>query len=321
MNISYLEREKTMKKNVSILCQKSEFTWEQLQKLQFTGEVSFIEKDNESSLKELIKLSKNADILAFSPDKISKNASEWLLKILEASPRVKGLALNTVNADYVNSEYCKEREIKVFTVLDRKTEAIAEHFVALLLCMAKRIILNDRRTYSRRYQPELGQELRGKTLGIIGLGPIGERVAELAKGIGMSVIAHNEPITRIEHVIRGSIDEVIYKSDAICINLALNEKTKGIISKERIARFKEGVMVVNLSDRNLVSEKAMAEALKSGRVSQYIFESESIKKSPLEGIETAIMLKPFSGLTREAQERNKYWWVRSIANLAGMHTS
>ncbi len=310
-----------MKKNVSILCPKSEFSLEQLQKLQFTGEVSFIEKDNERSLKELIKLSRNADILAFSPDKADKNASEWLLEILEASPQVKGLALNTVNSDYVNKAYCEERGIRVFTVLDCETEAVAEHIVALLFCMAKRIILNDRRTYRRRYQPELGEELRGKTLGVIGLGHIGERVAELAKGIGMSVIAYNEAITRIEHVTRGTIDEVICRSDAICVNLPLSEGTKGILSKERINRLKEGVIIVNIADRLLTNEKAMAEALKNGRVSQYAFESESIKNSPLEGIETAIMLKPFSRNTKESLKRNRNSWVISISNLAGKPSS
>lgn len=310
-----------MKKNVSVLCPRLEFTSAQLQKLQFTGEVSFLENGKESSLKDLIKLSKNADILAFSPDKIGKNASEWLLEILEASPRVKGLALNTVKADYVNKAYCEERGIKVFTVLDCETEAVSEHIVALLFCMAKRIILNDRRTYRRRYQPELGEELRGKTLGIIGLGPIGERVAELAKGIGMSVIAYNDPITRIEHVTRGTIDEVICRSDAICLNLPLSEETKGILSKERINRLKEGVIIVNIANRLLINEKSMAEALKSGRVNQYIFESESIGKSPLEGIETAIMLKPFSKNTKESLKRNRDAWTISISNLAGKPSS
>lgn len=310
-----------MMKNVTILCPKSEFTSEQLQKLEFTGQVSFLESGSESLLKDLIKLSKEADILAFSPDKIGKHASEWLMEILEKSPNVKGLALDTVHADYVNEDYCKERGIRVFTVLDYETEAISEHILALLFCMAKRIILNDRRTYKRRYQPELGQELRGKTLGMIGLGPIGERVAKLGQGIGMSVIAYNEPITRMEHVTRGTIGEVIYRADAIVLNLALNEETKGFLSKERINNSKEGVIIINMVNRLLVNEKAMAEALKSGQVSQYVFEAQSIKGSPLEDVETAIMLKPFCGLTHESLKRKKYEWVKNIANLAGISTS
>lgn len=84
-----------MKKNISILCSRDEFTDEQLIKLSLAGQVSFVGSKSESSLKDLIKLSRVADIIAFSPDKIGKHASDWLFEILEKSPGVKGLALNS----------------------------------------------------------------------------------------------------------------------------------------------------------------------------------------------------------------------------------
>lgn len=105
-----------MKKNISILCSRDEFTDEQLIKLSLAGQVSSVDSKSESSLKDLIKLSRNAD-------KIGKHASDWLFEILEKSPRVKGLALNTVHADYVNEECCRERGIRVFTVHDYEIEA------------------------------------------------------------------------------------------------------------------------------------------------------------------------------------------------------
>lgn len=308
-------------KKITVLCPKSEFTSEQLQKLEFAGEVSFMDSKSEDSLKDLIKLSKNADILAFSPDKIGKHASEWLFDMLEKSPRVKGLALNTVHANYVNEEYCRERGIKVTTVLDYKTEATAEHTILLLLGCAKRMILNDRRTYRRRYVPELGFELRGKTLGIIGMGSVGERVAELAKAFSMRVFICSETLIRMEKMERRTLDDVICSSDMLTLHLPDTDENKKFLSKEKIARLQEGAIVVNLSGRNLVDERAMAEALKSGRVSQYVFESETMNKSPLEGVETAIMFKPFSGYTHESLKRNKNEWVKNIANLVGRSTS
>lgn len=308
-------------KNISILYPKSEFTSNQLQKLSFAGQLSFVESGKENELNELIRIAKGADIIAFPGESIGKRASEWLSEILEKSPNVKGLALNTTHSDYVDINYCNERGIKVTNVPDYTTGAVAEHILALLLSTAKRIIINDRRTYQRRYQPELGHELSGKTLGVIGLGLLGERIAKLGQGIGMSVIAYNKTISRMGNVRRSTLGGVISRSDAISIHLDLNEETKGILSKEMINCLKEGVIVINMSNRLLVNEKAMAEALKTGRVSQYAFEAESIKKSPLYGIETALMFKPFSSLTHEAVKRNRDAWVISICNLAGKQST
>ena len=167
-------------KNISILYPKSEFSFNQLQKLSFAGQVSFVESGKENELNELVRIAKGADIIAFPGESIGKRASEWLFEILEKSPNVKGLALNTTHADYVDINYCNERGIKITNVPDWTTGAVAEHVLALLLSTAKRIIINDRRTYQRRYQPELGHELSGKILGIIGLSPSGLRVAQLA---------------------------------------------------------------------------------------------------------------------------------------------
>lgn len=307
-----------MKKNVSVLCPKSEFAWEQLQKLQFTGEVSFIENGSESSLKELIKLSKSADILAFSPDGIGKSASEWLLEILEASPKVKGLALDTTHTNYVDMGYCNERGIRVFTILDDTSEAVAEHVILLLLGCAKRLFINDRRTYRRRYQPEPGFEIRGKRLGVIGSDHAAEKVVQLAKAIGMDVYIDS---VRVEGAHRQSLDGVLHNSDMLTVHLPDTEENKKFLSKEKIAELKEGAIVVNLSGRNLVDEKAMAEALKIGKIAQYAFEGDSMNKSPLEGIETALMFKPFSGYTQESLKRNKDEWAKNISNLAGISTS
>ena len=99
------------------------------------------------------------------------------------------------------------------------------------------------------------------------------------------------------------------------------EENKKFLSKEKISHLQEGTIIINLSGRDLVDEKAMSEALKTGKVAQYAFEAESMGHSPLEGIETALMFKPFSRYTRESMARNRYEWVKNIANLAGFHTS
>ena len=163
----------------------------------------------------------------------------------------------------------------------------------------------------------LKQKIKNKsiTVGVIGLGHIGERVAKLCQGLGMSVSAYNRTPTRMEFVHRRNLDEILHNSDVILLHLALNEETKGFLSEEKINKIKEGAIVINTANRLLVNERDMANSLKMGRIDQYCFEADSVNGSPLKDIETAIAFKPFGWYTKEALNRNKEIWVKNIAGL------
>jgi len=231
-------------------------------------------------------------------------------------PKLKGLVLSTTAFGYVDKDYCKKRGIVVTNVPFYSTESVAEHTLAMILGCVKRIFLTDRRTQKNKYKLEMGRELNHLSVGIIGLGHIGERTAELCKAVGASVYAYNRTPKRMEHIQRKSIEEVLTKSDVIAIHLAENKETEHFLSKERIEMLNDGVVVVNTSDRSIVDEVAMAKALKSGKVDQYCFEGESLKGSPLDDIETAIMFKGFGWFTKEALEKNKEIWVDNIVGVA-----
>lgn len=303
--------------NIVVLQPKSEFSEELQRRLARLGEITYTDSKREYLLDELIKLVKKADILGFDPDCVGgvEKAPSRLQTLLESMPSIKGLALNTSGYDYINKEYLKKRNIIVSNTPYYYVEAIAQQTMAFLIGCAKRIFLADRRTQKRKYRLELGREPRSLSVGIIGLGQVGERVAQLAQGLGASVSAYNRTLTRMQFVRRGTVGEVLGTSDAILIHLAYNEETKGFLSKERISLIKEGTIVINMADRRLVDEKAMAEALKSGKVDQYVFETESTHGSPLEGIETALAFKPFGWYTKEALNRNKELLVKNIEGL------
>lgn len=162
----------------------------------------------------------------------------------------------------------------------------------------------------------MGQELKGKTLGVIGLGHIGERTAELGLAIGMKVIAWNRTKKQKKGIEMKSLNKVLTQSDAIAIHLSENKETKKFLSKEKIAKLKKGVIIANTADRSLVDEQAMANALKSGKVDTYILEAENFNQLPLGGIEKAIFFKGFGWFTKEALERNKEIWVKNIEGIA-----
>lgn len=304
---------------IAILAPKSDFTQEQLEKFSKLGEVVFTDSRREYSEKELLKLVKGTEILCVDPDNLGgfeKAQAGRLTQLMVCLPALKGVALSTTSIGWIDLDYCRKKKITVTNIPYYSTETIAEQVIALLFCLARRIILTDRRTQKERYKLMMSRELKNKTLGIIGLGHIGSRVAELGDAIGMRVIAYNRTPKQKENVKMKSLNKVLSESDAISINIAHTPETVGFIGEKKIAKMKKGVFVVNLAAREVVDERAMAKALKSGKVDSYAYEGEDLQSGPLAKIETAIGLKGFSWYTQEALANCVEIWTNSIISIA-----
>jgi len=115
------------------------------------------------------------------------------------------------------------------------------------------------------WRPMQGMELRGKTLGIVGLGGIGREMARIAGGIGLEVLAWN----RTPKPGTAPLDELLAQSDIVSLHLGLNDATRGFLNRERLARTKPGVIVINTARAGVVDEPALIELLKSGHVGHY----------------------------------------------------
>lgn len=210
----------------------------------------------------------------------------------------------------------RERGLPVSNVPGYSGESVAEHAIALLLSLAKRIIISDRKTQQGKFKLEMGFELKGKTLGVIGLGNIGSRVAELGLGIGMKVIAYNRTPKKMKGVIMESLNEVLTESDAISLNTTHEESNNNMISEKELAKMKKGVIIVNTVDRELVDEDAMAKALKSEKVYGYAYEGEDLVNTPLAKLENAIGLQAFAWYTKEALENLYKIWISNLVTAA-----
>lgn len=287
---------------IAIFLPQFSFTKSQQEKLTELGEVVYAPSRNELSLDGLLALAAGAEIIAVDPDNFGgfEKAKPVLMKVIESLPNLKGVCLSTTSFGWIDLDYCKKRNLPVSNVPGYSKESVAEHALALLLCLAKKIIVSDRRTREGKYLLEMGTELKGKTLGIIGLGSIGGRVAELAVGVGMKVIANDISFKNTEGVEMKSFDEVLTEADFISLNTTHEDKNKDLISKDQIAKMKEGVVIVNTVDRDLVNEQDMAEAIKSGKVSSYAYEAEDLENTPLANLENAIGIKAFAWYTKEA---------------------
>lgn len=299
---------------ITIYLPKDSFTPSQLKTLNQLGEIVFSNLSVEMPIEKIIKIAKGSEIVAVDPDNFGgfEKAKERLTKLMDSLPKLKGVALSTTSFGWIDLDYCKKRKIPVSNIPGYSREAVAEHTLALLLCLAKKILITDRRTQKNAYKLEMGFELKGKTLGIIGIGSIGSRTAELGKAIGMKVIAYNRTPKKVAGVEMKSLEKVLKESDAIVIHTTHEPSNDNFLDKKGLGMVKKGVIFVNTADRTIINEKAMADAIKSGQVASYAYEAVDLGHGPLAKLENAIGVKRFGWYTKEAIERLMQIFVDSI---------
>ncbi len=303
---------------IAIYSPKAAFSDFLVKRLSSLGEIIFSDTSQGMSDNELIKLAQGAEIIAPDPDNFGgfEKAKPRLTKVMETLPNLRGVCLSTTSFGWIDTDYCKKRKVPISNVPGYSGESVAEHALALMLNLAKNILISDRRYQKGRYKLQMGFELRGKTLGIIGLGNIGSRVAQLGMGIGMKVIACNRSPKTMAGVEMTTFEEVLKKADVISLHTTHEKANKNLIGQKQIALIKPGAIIVNTVDRELVDEAVMAEALKSGKVYGYALEAEDLEHGPLSGVENAILIKGFGWYTREALENLYQIWADNIQALA-----
>jgi D-3-phosphoglycerate dehydrogenase len=186
--------------------------------------------------------------------------------------------LGTGPASYMSLADMAARGIKVHIIRNYGDTAVAEHSIALLLASCRDIARMDREVRDGTWVPHEGVQLSGKTLGIIGLGGIGAEVLRIGRGLGMEVIAWNRKPRPDAPLV--SLDELLARSDAISMNLTLNDETRGFLGAAQFARMKSGVIFVNTARAGLVDEASFIDALRSGRIRHAgldVFHSEPLK--------------------------------------------
>ncbi len=296
---------------------KDRLTEKQQKTLSSLGQVSYTKTLDELPLKKLLEMARGAEIIGVHPYPLGgfEKAKGNLTKIMESLPKLKGVCLTSTSFGWVDLNYVKKRKIPVSNVPGYSKESVAEHALALLLGLSKRIFISDRKTNIGKYEMVLGYELKGKTLGIIGLGNIGSATAALALGIGMKVIAYNRTPKKMKGVKMVSLNQLFKDSDEISLHATHEEDNKNMIGAGELAKMKKGVIIVNLVERDLVDEKAMAKSLKSGKVDSYAYEGEDLIHTPLAKLDNAIGIKSFGWYTNEALNNLYEIWTNNIVTM------
>jgi len=216
-----------------------------------------------------------------------------------------------VGVDNIDTPAATKRNIIVMNTPGANAVAVAEHTILLMLAMARSLVRADVTTREGKWEKKslMGSELRGKTLGIVGLGRIGVEVAKRAATFGMTVLA-NDPAAapELEHsmsVRLVSREQVFTTSDYITLHVALTPKTQNMIDAASIATMKKGVRIINCARGELIVEQDLAAALQSGQVGGAaldVYCEEPPKGSPLLGCPNLIATPHIAGSTTEAQE-------------------
>ncbi|HEX9558813.1 MAG TPA: NAD(P)-dependent oxidoreductase [Reyranella sp.] len=177
--------------------------------------------------------------------------------------------LGTGAASFVDLAAASRLGIKVSTISGYGDTTVAEHAMGLVFAAARHIATMHGIVRGGAWRPMQGMELRGKILGVVGLGGIGREMARIASGVGLEVIAYNRSVRPGASVSMMGIDELLRQSDIVSLHLALNDETRGFLDRARLQRTKRGVIIVNTARAGVVDEPALIDLLKSGHVGHY----------------------------------------------------
>ena len=243
---------------------------------------------------------------------IVRSATKITADIMDKVDNLKVIGRAGVGVDNIDIKAATERGIVVMNAPDGNTITTAEHTFAILVSLARNVPQAHSKLQSGTWDKKsfVGVELYGKTLGIIGLGRIGQHVAKIAKGFGMSVFAFDPFVSDAQAkelgIENGSLDDVFAKADFITIHTPVTDETRGIIGKDAFSKMKEGVRIVNCARGGLVDEDALLVAIEDGKVAGAaldVYSNEPLESSSALLNNPKIITTPHLGAsTIEAQE-------------------
>ncbi|HVH25373.1 MAG TPA: phosphoglycerate dehydrogenase [Vicinamibacterales bacterium] len=242
---------------------------------------------------------------------IVRSATQVDARLLEGAPRLRIVARAGTGVDNVDVPAASARGILVVNAPGVNSISVAEHALALMLALARLVPSADRAMKDGRWEKKrfLGTELRGKTLGIAGLGRIGQEVAQRARPFGMRLVAHDPYISAEVAAALGvellSLDALCETSDYLTLHLPLTPETRHVFNADRFSRCKPGLKLINTARGELIDEDALRRALADGIVEAAgldVFEVEPPKDWSLAQMPQVIATPHIAASTEEAQE-------------------
>jgi D-lactate dehydrogenase len=198
--------------------------------------------------------------------------SELDRRVLEQFDDLKLIATRSTGYDHIDTDYCQEQEIVVCNVPSYGKNVVAEHTFALLLTLSRKLVeaIDRTRRGNFTFRGLCGFDLRGKTLGVIGTGDIGQFVIRIAQGFDMQIIAYdvvqNDELLEKYDFDYVELDELLANADIVTLHVPATEKTHHMISYDEFGKMKDGVVLLNTARGSVVDTSALVQALDQGKV-------------------------------------------------------
>lgn len=269
------------------------------------------------SAAELVERIRDADVVLNV-----RSSCRFTRDVFEACPKLRLLSIWGTGTDNVDLPAAQDRGITVTNTPGVAASSVAEHALALLLAVAHRIVQQDSAVRAGSWPRGDAGVLQGKIVGVIGLGAIGRRFAELSRGIGMRVVAwsfHPKPIDGVELV---ALETLLSMSDVVSLHVRLSDKTERMIGPREFELMKPGAILVNTARGAIVDETALIHALSTGKVSGAgldVFSTEPLPPGhPIANLPNVVLTPHSAGITPEALEAGLQLAVTNVASfLAG----
>ena len=257
-----------------------------------------------------------------TPDQIKEKISQFNIvivrsrtkltkELIEKADKCKIIARVGVGLDNIDLDAAKAKNIRVINAVEGAMTAVAELVLGLMLGLARQIPRADRGIRNGQWlKKELkGTELKGKYLGIVGLGNIGKRLGRLAKGLNMNIIGYDVVPIDPEFVkevgmMKADLDTLLQSSDYISLHVPLLESTHHMINAEKLATMKPTARIINTSRGGVIDEDALYDAIKNGKLGGAaldVFESEPATGHKLAELDNVILTPHMGAMTKEAQ--------------------
>ncbi len=255
---------------------------------------------------ELVKLAKDYDILVVrSRTKITK-------EIIDANTKIKIIARVGVGLDNIDVDYAKSKNIQVINAAVAAMNAVAELVIGLMLSLARNIPINDAGIKNDKWLKKefKGIELKGKYLGIVGVGKIGRRIGRIARGFGMNLIGYDvvpidQQFTREVGLITTDLNTLLSSADFVTFHVSLTDDTRHMINEQTLKLMKKTAYIINTSRGAVIDEVALYKALKEGKIAGValdVFEVEPPTNNELVKLPNVICTPHIGAQTVEAQE-------------------
>ena len=252
------------------------------------------------------------DAVADADALVVRSATKVDAEVFGATSKLKVVARAGVGLDNVEVPAATERGVMVVNAPTSNIVSAAEHAMALLLAVCRNVAAADQTLRNGEWKRSsfTGVELNGKTVGVVGLGKIGQLFAQRVAAFGTELIAYDPYVSQARAAQLGielvSLEELLQRADAISIHLPKTAETLGLIGAEELKKAKQGMIVVNAARGGLIDEEALAEAVSSGHVAGAgidVYKTEPTTESPLFELTNVVATPHLGASTAEAQDR------------------